>query len=463
MQSSFDVVILGSGPAGYVAAIRAAQLKKTVALVEKNELGGVCLNLGCIPTKALLKSAEMAHWMCHQASEFGFRVSYETDFKNVIDRSRRVADQLNKGIQGLMRKHKVTVVKGIGCIQSSNRLGVKGIGGDGTETVLGFKHLIIATGASAKTLPSLKPDGKTIVTSREAMLQSQAPKTLGIVGGGAIGVEFAYFYQNMGTQVTVIEAMDRLVPVEDEEVSQALERSFKKSGIQIKTKTLVQASQVRQGKVTLSYASGGSDGFDQVLVAIGVIGNTEGIGLERVGIRVEKGHIPVNTMMQTRVPEIYAVGDVIGPPWLAHVASHEAIVAVEHLAGLNPKPLNPNHTPACTYCQPQIASVGMTEAKAKKAGHAVKVGRFPFRASGKAIAGGDAEGFVKLVFDAKFGELLGAHLIGHDVTEMISGLTALMTAEATVDELIHTIHPHPTCSEALLEAALDSEGRAIHI
>ncbi len=461
MNQSFDLVILGAGPAGYVAAIRAGQLGLKTAVVEAADLGGICLNYGCIPTKALLKSAEMLHWMTHDAKAFGLTVKgIEVDFKAVIARSRTVAGQLNKGVGGLLKKQNVTVLKGYGSFKNANTLIVKTQ--PGQPKTVSFKHALIATGASPRHLPGLEPDGTLLITSKEAMLLDAPPKRLGIIGAGAIGAEFAYFFAQFGSEVTLIEAQDRILPLEDEEASQVVTRAFKKNGITLQTNALVSKAEKKGQSVILTIGDS-TQTFDKVLVSVGVQGNTQGLGCETVGIQVDKGHIKVNNTLQTTVPNIYAVGDVIGAPWLAHVASHEAITAVEHLAGLKPKPMNYEQVPACTYCQPQVASVGLTESQAKKKHAELKVGKFPFRANGKALAAGYPDGFVKLIFAGPYRELVGAHLVGHDVTEMMSTFTVMMAAEATQAEIIHAIHPHPTCSEAILEAALDADGRVLHL
>lgn len=458
----FDVVVLGSGPAGYVGAIKAAQLGLKTAVVEKADVGGICLNYGCIPTKALLKTAEMVHFITNEAAEFGLICkSVRVDFPQVIARSRQVAGQLNKGVQGLLKKNKVTTLNGKGELKSPKMLEVTSY--EGKKEQVEFKWLMVATGARPRVLPGLDVDGNTILTFKEAMLLESPPKSLCIIGAGAIGVEFAYFYSQFGTQVTLVEALDRILPVEDNEVSQAVARSFKKYGIEIKTGVFVEGAKIGSKGAKIALKSGETLEAEKVLVSVGVTGNVEGFGLEGAGVKVEKGKIPVNGFCQTNVAHIYAVGDVIGAPWLAHVASHEAITATLHFSGKNPKPINYTHVPACTYCQPQVASVGLTEEKARQEGRQIKVGRFPFRANGKALASGAVDGFVKLIFDAKYGELIGAHMVGHDVTEMISGLVTLMGCEVTQAEIAHAIHPHPTCSEAIMEAALDAYGEVIHI
>lgn len=458
----FDVLVLGSGPAGYVGAIKAAQLGFQVAVVEKGDLGGICLNYGCIPTKALLKAASIKYEITHAASNFGLTCGdVKVDFPKVIARSREVAGQLNKGVTSLLKKNKVTVLQGKGVLKDKNTLDV--VSYEGKKDTVSFTHLVIATGARPKTFPGLEPNGKALITSKEAMLLQTPPKRLCIIGAGAIGVEFAYFYSQFGTSVTLLEALDRILPAEDEESSQAVARSFKKDTVTIKTGVFVESVESNDKSATVVLKSGEKIEAEKVLLSVGVTGNVEGIGLETVGIKAQNGKIPVNKDYQTSLPHIYAVGDVIGPPWLAHVGSHEAIHAVSHMSGKQPKPINYDHVPGCTYCEPQVASVGYTEQRAKKENRQIKIGRFPFRANGKALASGHVDGFVKLIFDAKYGELIGAHMVGHDVTEMISGLVTLMGCEVTQAEIAHAMHPHPTCSEAIMEAALDAYGEVIHI
>ncbi len=470
-NGKYDVVVIGSGPGGYETAIRATQLGFKTAIIEKDKLGGVCLNIGCIPTKALLKSAEVLDETRHLA-DFGLTLSGEVkpDFPKVVDRSRKVADKMNKGVGFLMKKNKIDVIYGYATITGKGKIEVKpSTNMDGEQVGEGrtveAQHVIIATGARAREIPPLPVDGKKIITYREAMLQKDPPKRLVVCGAGAIGVEFAYFYHNMGTEVTIVELLDRLVPVEDADVSKELERSFKKAGIKVMTaaqvqsvdtkgKTLKVKVKTKKGEETLE--------CDQVLSAVGVVGNVENIGLENVGIKVEKGAIVHDEFYRTNVEGFYAIGDVAGPPWLAHKASHEGILCVEKIAGKNVHPIDYKNIPGATYCQPQIASVGYTEQAAKEAGYEVKVGKFPFTASGKATALGHNEGFVKVIFDAKYGEFLGCHIIGRDATELIAEVVTARHLETTAHEIIEAMHPHPTLSEAVMEAARDALGQPIN-
>lgn len=460
-----DVIVIGGGPGGYVAAIRAAQLGMNAAVVEREHLGGICLNWGCIPTKALLRSAEIMHWAQH-ASEYGITlgsIAYDTD--KIVARSRTVAQQLSGGIKHLLRKNKVTVYDGHARLKGQGKLGVEQGGKE--ITLLNAKHIILATGARARSLPNLTPDGKNIWTYKEAMVPQTMPQSLLVIGSGAIGIEFASFYAAFGSKVTVVELLDRILPNEDEEISIAARKAFEKRGIKIVTKASVTelASTASGVKATLQQAAGTAEtqNFDKAILAIGILGNTENLGLENTKVKVEKGHIQTNEWCETAEKGIYAIGDVAGPPWLAHKASHEGILCVEKIAGLkNLHPLNPTHVPGCTYSHPQIASVGLTEAKAKAAGRNIKVGRFPLLANGKAIALGEPEGLIKTIFDADSGELLGAHMIGPEVTEMIQGFAIAQSLETTEAELMHTIFPHPTLSEAMHEAVLDAYGRVIH-
>ncbi len=463
-STKFDLIVLGSGPGGYVAAIRASQLGLKTAIVEAEELGGICLNWGCIPTKALLKSAQVFEYINH-AADYGITVKgADADFTGMVKRSRGVADGMSKGVTFLMKKNKIEVIAGWGKIQPGKKVEVADK--DGKKTVYAADNIIIATGARARQLPSMKIDDKKIIGYRKAMTLEKQPKTMVVVGSGAIGVEFAYFYNSIGTKVTIVEFMDRIVPVEDVEVSKALEKIYKKAGMTIMTSSEVTAVDTKGTgcKVTVKTAKGEETlECDVVLSAAGVVSNLENIGLEDVGILVEKGKIKVDEYYKTNMPGYYAIGDVVPGPALAHVASAEGITCVEKIAGHHPEPINYNNIPGCTYCSPEIASVGYTEAKAVEAGYEVKVGKFPFSASGKASAAGAKDGFVKLVFDKKYGELLGAHLIGANVTEMIAEIVAIRKLETTGHELIKTIHPHPTMSEAIMEAAAAAYDEVIHL
>jgi dihydrolipoamide dehydrogenase len=463
-STKFDLIVLGSGPGGYVAAIRASQLGLKTAIVEAEELGGICLNWGCIPTKALLKSAQVFEYISH-ASDYGIQVSgAEADFTGMVKRSRGVADGMSKGVQFLMKKNKIEILSGWGKIQPGKKVEVADK--EGKKTVYAADHIIIATGARARELPTLKIDNEKVIGYRKAMTLEKQPKSMVVVGSGAIGVEFAYFYNSIGTKVTIVEFMDRIVPVEDEEVSKALEKIYKKSGITIMTSSEVTKVDTKGAgcKVTVKTAKGEEVlDCDIVLSAAGVVSNLENIGLEEVGILVDKGKIQVNDYYQTNMPGYYAIGDVVPGPALAHVASAEGIICVEKIAGHHPEALDYGNIPGCTYCSPEIASVGMTEAKAKAAGHEVRIGKFPFSASGKASAAGAKDGFVKLVFDKKYGELLGAHLIGANVTEMIAEIVAIRKLETTGHEIIKTVHPHPTMSEAIMEAAAAAYDEVIHL
>ncbi len=469
--SVYDVVILGSGPGGYETAIRSSQLGLKTAIIEKNKLGGVCLNVGCIPTKALLKSAEMMEYGRHLDS-YGLSLegTLSADFGKVVERSRGVANKMNQGVQFLMKKNNVDVLFGFGTLQGSGKIDIKpSIDMDGKEIGSALsvqaKHIIVATGARPREIPPLPLDGKKIISSTEALLQTNQPKRLVICGAGAIGVEFAYFYHNMGTEVTIVELLDRLVPVEDKDVSRELARWFKKAGIKIMTSAAVEKvdSAGESLKVHIKTKKGQEIvETDQVLSAVGISGNVEGIGLEKAGVKVERGAIVVDEFNRTSTAGVYAIGDVAGPPWLAHKASHEGILCVEKIAGMNVSPMDKKNIPGCTYCQPQIASVGYTEVAAKEAGFEVKVGKFPFSASGKASAAGHSEGFVKIIYDARYGELLGCHIIGYDATELIAEAVTARTLETTAHEIMETIHPHPTLSEGVLEATRAAFGRAIN-
>lgn len=463
-STKFDLIVLGSGPGGYVAAIRASQLGLKTAIVEAAELGGICLNWGCIPTKALLKSAQVFEYINH-AADYGITIKgAEADFSGMVKRSRGVADGMSKGVQFLMKKNKIEVITGWGKIQPGKKVEVADK--DGKKTVYAADNIIIATGARSRELPSMKIDDKKIIGYRKAMTLEKQPKTMVVVGSGAIGVEFAYFYNSIGTKVTIVEYLDRIVPVEDAEVSKALEKIYKKAGMTIMTSSEVTAVNTKGSgcKVTVKTAKGEETlECDVVLSAAGVVSNLENIGLEDVGILVDKGKIKVDEYYKTNMPGYYAIGDVVSGPALAHVASAEGITCVEKIAGHHPEPIDYNNIPGCTYCSPEIASVGYTEAKAIEAGYEVKVGKFPFSASGKASAAGAKDGFVKLVFDKKYGELLGAHLIGANVTEMIAEIVAIRKLETTGLDLIKTIHPHPTMSEAIMEAAAAAYDEVIHL
>jgi dihydrolipoamide dehydrogenase len=471
-QNKYDVVVIGTGPGGYETAIRASQLGLKTAVIEKNKLGGVCLNIGCIPTKALLKSAELAEYARH-IGDYGIGIGGEVsiDFPKVIDRSRGVAAQMERGVTGLMKKNKIDVILGHARLKKGGKISVEpseNMDGKkiGEKREVEATHIIVATGARARQLPALPVDGKKIVSYKEAMLQKEMPKRLVVVGAGAIGVEFAYFYNQMGAQVTVVEYMDRVVPVEDEDVSKELAKSFKKQGIAVMTSSEVTKvdTKGKSLKVTIKTAKGEETvEADQVLSAVGVTGNTEDLGLEEVGVKVERNTIVIDDFGRTNVKGIYAIGDVAGPPWLAHKASHEGIICIEKIAGHDVHALDKNNIPGCTYCQPQIGSVGYTEKKAKEAGFEVKVGKFPFIASGKAAASGNQEGFVKVIYDAKYGEMLGCHIIGRDATEMIAEAVVARTLETTANEIMEATHPHPTLSEAIMEATRVAYGMGINI
>jgi dihydrolipoamide dehydrogenase len=452
---NYDLIIIGGGPGGYVAAIRAAQLKMNVALIEREHLGGICLNWGCIPTKALLRSSEIKHYLDH-ASSYGLKadnVGY--DLAAVVKRSRGVAAQLNGGIKHLLKKNKVTVYDGTAVLTAPGKVSV-------SDKILEAKNIILATGARARELPHLKADGKLIWTYKHAMTPEVMPKSLLVIGSGAIGVEFASFYSDMGAKVTIVEMLDRILPVEDEEVSALMQKLLTKQGMTLRTKASVSKFETKANSVVATI-EGETSEFDRVILAIGIAGNVENLGLETLGVTVEKGHVVTDAFGRTNVPGLWAIGDLTGAPWLAHKASHEGVIAVETIAGLHTHPLNKENIPGCTYCRPQVASVGLTEAKAKAAGHEVKVGRFPFVGNGKAIALGETDGFIKTVFDAKTGELLGAHMVGGEVTELIQGYAIAKTLETTEEQLMQTIFPHPTLSEMMHESVLDAYGRAVHI
>jgi dihydrolipoamide dehydrogenase len=461
----FDLIVLGSGPGGYVAAIRASQLGLKTAIVERESLGGICLNWGCIPTKALLKSAQVFDYLNH-ASDFGINVKEVShDFSAVIKRSRDVADGMSKGVQFLMKKNKIEVIMGNGILKGANKLEVTDA--EGNKKEISATSIIVSTGARSRELPHIKQDGKKIVGYREAMTLPEQPKKLVVMGSGAIGSEFANFYQTMGTEVTLIEYMDNIVPVEDEEVSKQLGRSFKKSGMSVMTSTEVTSVDTSGKGCVVNYkdkkGKEGSIECDVVLSAVGVIANIENIGLDNVGVATDRGKIMVNEYYETNIPGIFAIGDCVPGQALAHVASAEGIICVEKIAGQSPEALDYNNIPGCTYCSPEVASVGMTEKAAKEAGHEIKVGKFPFSASGKAKASGHSDGFVKLIFDAKYGELLGGHMIGYNVTELVAELVAVRKLETTGHELLKTVHPHPTMSEAIMEAAAAAYDEVIHL
>lgn len=463
-ENSFDIVVVGGGPGGYVAAIRAAQLGMKTAVVEREHLGGICLNWGCIPTKALLRTSEINH-LLHSLDQYGFsakEVSF--DLAKVVKRSRQVAAQLNAGVKGLLKKNKVTVFDGHGRLAGKAKVAVTKDGKSVADLAAG--HIVLATGARARTLPGIEPDGKLIWTYKEAMIPESMPKSLIVVGSGAIGVEFASFYRDMGAEVTIVEVMDRILPVEDEEISAFARKSFERQGMKIMTSATVTAVQKNSGSVTAMVKANGKEtrlSADRIILAVGIVGNVENIGLEGTKVRVEKSHVVTDPYLRTDEPGVYAIGDLVGPPWLAHKASHEGVVCVEKIAGLNDvHPIDTKNIPGCTYCRPQIASVGLTEAQAKANGREIRVGRFPYIGNGKAIALGEPEGLVKTVFDAKTGELLGAHMIGAEVTELIQGYTIAKTLETTEAELIHTIFPHPTLSEMMHESVLDAWKRTIH-
>ncbi len=467
MASTFDLAIIGAGPGGYVAAIRAAQLGLRCAIVEREHLGGICLNWGCIPTKALLRTSELYTAMRH-ASEFGLAAdNVRFDLPRVVERSRKVAERLSNGVAYLMRKNKIEVIKGTARLQGEGRLAITGTTGEALADIEA-KHIIVATGARARTLPGLEPDGKLIWTYKEAMVPDSFPKSLLIVGSGAIGIEFASFYRSLGAAVTVVELLPRILPAEDAEISELARKAFTRQGIVIHTGTRVE--RLTKGADSVTATLGKADGSsaqivaERVILAIGITGNVEGLGLEALGVNLANGHIVVDEWCRTGVPSLYAIGDVVGPPWLAHKASHEGVLCAEQIAGVEGlHPLDKTAIPACTYSAPQVASVGLTEEAARAMGHELKVGRFPYSANGKAIALGETEGLVKTIFDANTGALLGAHLIGAEATELIQGFVIAKTLETTEAELIAAIFPHPTLSEMMGESVLDAYGRALHI
>lgn len=464
MTTQYDLIIIGSGPGGYVAAIRGAQLGMKVAVVEKESLGGVCLNWGCIPTKALLKSAQVFDYIQH-AGDYGIEVqSAKADFGAMIQRSREVADGMNKGVQFLMKKNKIDVLEGTGKLVKDRKVTV--VDNQGKSTTYQAQHVIIATGGRSRELPQLPIDHKKVIGYREAMTLPKQPKSMVVVGAGAIGIEFAYFYNAIGTQVTVVEYMPRVLPLEDEDISKELGKSLTKAGIQVHMGTELTSvdTKGKQCQVHLKTQTGTQTlDCDVVLSAVGVVSNIEGIGLEEVGVATDRGKVIVDDFYGTNVPGVYAIGDIVKGPALAHVASAEGIICIEKMAGLKPEPLNYDNLPACTYCQPEVASVGYTEKAAREAGYKVKVGKFPFSVSGKAKAAGVQEGFVKVIFDAQYGEWLGAHMIGANVTEMIAEVVAARKLETTAHEIIKTVHPHPTMSEAIMEATAAAYDEVIHL
>jgi dihydrolipoamide dehydrogenase len=467
MSNKYQIAILGGGPGGYVAAIRAAQLGFKTVVIDKDNLGGICLNWGCIPTKSLLKNAEIYDNVKNHGKEFGiYTKDLSFNFSEIIQRSRGISDKITKNVEMLVKKNKIDRIRGFGKLKSQNEIEILDNDGKKNETISADK-IIIATGARPKTFPNIPVDRKNIITSTEAMNLPEQPKELIVIGAGAIGIEFAYFYSVLGTKVTIVEMLDHILPVEDDEVSQTLEKNFKKRGIDIYTKTMVEKAEVNGNKVSVTINQNGEKkvlSADKVLSAIGVTGNVEGFGLEELGIQLFKNHIKVNKKtFQTNVKNIYAIGDVIGPPWLAHVASAEGIHCVEGIKGIHNPEVDYENIPGCTYCQPQVASVGLTEANAKELGYDLKIGKFPFMASGKAFAIGEREGFVKLIFDAKYGELLGGHIIGSEATELIAEVALARAMEATGHSIIKTVHAHPTLSESIMEAAANAYGEAIHI
>ncbi|HEY1506764.1 MAG TPA: dihydrolipoyl dehydrogenase [Stellaceae bacterium] len=464
-ETSFDTIVIGGGPGGYVAAIRAAQLGMKTAVIERENLGGICLNWGCIPTKALLRSAEVGHILQH-LGDYGFSAKdIAFDTKKIVERSRKVAKQLSNGVGFLMKKNKITVIDGSATLLGGGKLSVskdnKPVGDFAAKTI------IVATGARARAMPGLEPDGKLIWTYREAMVPEKLPKSLLVIGSGAIGIEFASFYRDLGVEVTVVEVLDRVLPVEDEEISAFAKKAFEKQGMKIFTSTQVKELKKNADSVVATLVQGDKSQqleVERVILAIGIVGNVENMGLEKTKAKVDRTHIVIDQWCATGEPGLYAIGDVVGPPWLAHKAMHEGVMCVERIAGLNTvHPLDVSNIPGCTYCRPQVASVGLTEAKAKAEGRQVKVGHFPFIGNGKAIALGEPEGLVKTVFDAKTGELLGAHMVGAEVTELIQGYAIAKTMEGTEQELMSTIFPHPTLSEMMHESVLDAYGRALHI
>ncbi|HEX3665080.1 MAG TPA: dihydrolipoyl dehydrogenase [Rhizomicrobium sp.] len=465
MADQFDVLVIGSGPAGYVCAIRCAQLGLTTAIVEREKLGGICLNWGCIPTKALLRSSEIWHLM-HRLKEFGFEAdNLRFDLAKIVARSRKVAAQLSNGVAFLMKKRKITVIPGDAVLKGK---GVVRVSKDGKDQDVAAKNIILATGARARTFPGLEADGKLVWTYREALVPPEFPKSLLVIGSGAIGIEFASFFRTLGSEVTVVEALDRVLPVEDEEISQFAARAFTKQGMRLLTGTTVEKLEKDKDEVraTLKTKDGKTETVTaaRAILAVGIVGNVEKLGLEEVGVKVEKTHVIINEWGETGISGLYAIGDLVGPPWLAHKGMHEGVMVAERIAGVKVvHPLDTSKIPACTYCWPQVASIGMTEAAAKASGRKIRVGKFPFIGNGKAIALGEPEGLIKTVFDADTGELLGAHMVGAEVTELIQGYAIARTLEATDAELIATVFPHPTLSEMMHESVLDADKRALHI
>ncbi|WP_428516702.1 dihydrolipoyl dehydrogenase [Roseovarius sp.] len=459
---SYDMIVIGAGPGGYVAAIRGAQLGLKVAVVEREHLGGICLNWGCIPTKALLRSSEVFHLM-HRAKEFGLKAEkIDYDLDAVVKRSRDVAKQLTSGVGHLMKKNKITTIMGEAKLTGKDKVSVKTEKGSEELTA---KTIVLATGARARELPGLEADGDLVWTYKHALKPPRMPKKLLVIGSGAIGIEFASFYNTLGAETTVVEVMDRILPVEDAEIAKFAKKAFEKQGMKIMEKSTVKQLDRAKGKVTAHIETGGKTEkleFDTVISAVGIVGNTENLGLEDLGIKVDRTHVVVDEYCRTGVEGVYAIGDLAGAPWLAHKASHEGVMVAELAAGGHPHPVRPDSIAGCTYCHPQVASVGLTEAKAKEAGYEVKIGNFPFIGNGKAIALGEAEGMIKTVFDAKTGELLGAHMVGAEVTELIQGYVVGRQLETTEEDLMHTVFPHPTLSEMMHESVLDAYGRAVH-
>ncbi|WP_294621095.1 dihydrolipoyl dehydrogenase [uncultured Roseovarius sp.] len=462
-SKSFDMIVIGAGPGGYVAAIRGAQLGLSVAVVEREHMGGICLNWGCIPTKAMLRSSEVFHLM-HRAKEFGLKAEgVDYDLDAVVKRSRSVAKQLNSGVGHLLKKNKVTAIMGEATIPAKGKVSVKTE--KGTEE-LEAKHIVLATGARARELPGLEADGERVWTYKHALVPPHMPKKLLVIGSGAIGIEFASFYNTLGAETTVVEVMDRILPVEDAEISGMAKKAFEKQKMKIMEKAMVKQLDRGKDKVTAHIEVGGKvekHDFDSVISAVGIVGNTEGLGLEDLGVKVDRSHVVTDEFCRTGVDGVYAIGDVAGAPWLAHKASHEGVMVAEMIAGGHPHPVKPESIAGCTYCHPQVASVGLTEAQAKEAGHKIKVGRFPFIGNGKAIALGEPEGMIKTVFDEKTGELLGAHMIGAEVTELIQGYVVGRQLETTEEDLMSAVFPHPTLSEMMHESVLDAFDRVIHI
>ncbi|GAA6189444.1 dihydrolipoyl dehydrogenase [Litorivita sp. NS0012-18] len=460
---AFDMIVIGAGPGGYVAAIRGAQLGLKVAVIERENLGGICLNWGCIPTKALLRSSEVFHLM-HRAKEFGLSASgIDYDLPAVVKRSRGVAKQMEGGVKHLLKKNKVEVIMGEASLPAKGKVAVKTA--SGTEE-LSAKHIVLATGARARELPGLEADGDLVWTYRHALNPVRMPKKLLVIGSGAIGIEFASFYNTLGAETTVVEVMDRVLPVEDADISGFAKKQFAKQGMTIMEKTMVKKLDRSKGKVTAHIEAGGkttTQDFDTVISAVGIVGNIEGLGLEALGVKIDRTHVVTDEFCRTGVEGLYAIGDIAGAPWLAHKASHEGVMVAELIAGGHPHPVKPESIAGCTYCHPQVASVGLTEAKAKEAGYDIKVGKFPFIGNGKAVALGEPEGMVKTVFDAKTGELLGAHMVGAEVTELIQGYVVGRQLETTEEDLMNTVFPHPTLSEMMHESVLEAYGRAIHI